>query len=82
MPCACRPPLERSSPTHHHLTAAQVDLMVKAGHPVLPVKPNAIKAWRKGKGAPAPTIADYPRLHARRLASAVPCSDQTRALHT
>src|SRR5262249_46737070 len=26
-----------------------VDLLLEAGHPVVPVKPNAIKAWREGE---------------------------------
>jgi hypothetical protein len=37
-----------------------VDLLLEAGHPVVPVKPNAIKAWRDGEvlsGAPSPTPA-------------------------
>lgn len=32
-----------------------VDALLEAGHPVVPVKPNAIKAWRDGKSSPAPS---------------------------
>ncbi len=67
-----------------------VDLLLEAGHPVVPVKPNAIKAWResevlsgaKSDAADAAVIADYLRLRARKLTVAAPYSDQTRALRT
>jgi transposase len=67
-----------------------VDLLLEAGHPVVPVKPNAVKAWResevlsgaKSDAADAAVIADYLRLRARKLTVAAPYSDQTRALRT
>lgn len=36
-----------------------VDLLLEAGHPVVPVKPNAIKTWREGRCSrvPSPTPA-------------------------
>ena len=47
-----------------------VDVLLEAGHPVVPVSPNAIKAWREGEvlsGAKsdakdAEVIAEYVRL--------------------
>ncbi len=65
-----------------------VDLLLEAGHPVVPVKPNAIKAWREGEvlsgaksdAGDAAVIAEYLRLRAHKLTVAVPYSDQTRAL--
>jgi transposase len=67
-----------------------VDLLLEAGHPVVPVKPNAIKAWRDGEVLPgaksdagdAAVIAGYLRLRAHKLTVAVPYSDETRALRT
>lgn len=67
-----------------------VDLLLQAGHPVVPVSPNAIKAWRDGEvlsGAKsdakdAAMIAEYLRLRQHRLRIAVPYSDDTRALRT
>ena len=64
-----------------------VDLLLEAGHPVVPVKPDAIKAWRDGEvlsGAKsdAAVIAEYLRLRCHRLAPAAPCSDETKALRT
>jgi transposase len=67
-----------------------VDLLLEAGHPVVPVKPNAIKAWRDGEvlsgaksdAGDAAVIAGYLRLRYHRLAPAVPYSDRTRALRT
>jgi transposase len=67
-----------------------VDLLLEAGHPVVPVKPNAIKAWRDGEvlsgaksdAGDAAVIAEYLRLRYHRLAPAVPYSDQTKALRT
>jgi transposase len=67
-----------------------VDLLLEAGHPVVPVKPNAIKTWRDGEVLPgaksdaadAAVIAEYLRLRYHRLAPAVPYSGQTRALRT
>ncbi|WP_155352738.1 IS110 family transposase, partial [Acrocarpospora macrocephala] len=67
-----------------------VDLLLEAGHPVVPVSPNAIKAWRDGEvpsgaksdAGDAAVIADYLRLRQHRLRVALPYSDQTRALRT
>jgi transposase len=67
-----------------------VDLLLQAGHPVVPVKPNAIKTWRDGEvlsgaksdAGDAAVIAEYLRLRYHRLAPAVPYSGQTRALRT
>ena len=67
-----------------------VDLLLEAGHPVVPVKPNAIKAWRDGEvlsgaksdAGDAAVIAEYLRLRAHRLRIAAPYSDQTKALRT
>jgi transposase len=65
-------------------------LLLEAGHPVVPVKPNAIKAWRDGEvlsgaksdAGDAAVIAGYLRLRAHKLTVAVPYSDETRALRT
>ena len=67
-----------------------VDLLLEAGHPVVPVKPNAIKAWREGEvlsgaksdAGDAAVIAEYLRLRAHKLKAAAPYSDQTKALRT
>ncbi|HXZ74007.1 MAG TPA: IS110 family transposase [Streptosporangiaceae bacterium] len=67
-----------------------VDLLLEAGHPVVPVKPNAIKAWREGEvlsgaksdAGDAAVIAEYLRLRYHRLAPAVPYPGETRALRT
>jgi transposase len=67
-----------------------VDLLLEAGHPVVPVSPNAIKTWREGEvlsgaksdAGDAAVIAEYLRLRYHRLAPAAPYSDQTRALRT
>jgi transposase len=67
-----------------------VDLLLEAGHPVVPVSPNAIKAWREGEvlsgaksdAGDAAVIAEYLRLRSHRLAPAAPYSDQTKALRT
>ena len=67
-----------------------VDLLLQAGHPVVPVSPNAIKAWRDGEvlsgaksdAADAAVIAEYLRLRQHRLRVATPYSDDTRALRT
>jgi len=52
-----------------------VDALLEAGHPVVPVKPNAIKAWRdaevlsgaKSDAGDAEVIAEYVRLRLHRL---------------
>jgi transposase len=67
-----------------------VDALLEAGHPVVPVKPNAIKAWRDGEvlsgakhdAGDARLIAEYLRLRAHRLRPAAPYSSETRALRT
>ncbi|MGQ0775110.1 MAG: IS110 family transposase [Pseudonocardiales bacterium] len=61
-----------------------------AGHPVVPVKPNAIKTWREGevisgaKSGPgdAHVIAGYLRLRAHRLRATTPLTEHTTALRT
>ena len=66
------------------------DLLPEAGHPVVPVSPNAIKAWRDGEvlsgaksdSGDAQVIAGYLRLRQRRLRPAAPYCDETRALRT
>ena len=65
-----------------------VDRLLEAGHPVVPVKTTAIKAWREaevGSGAKsdpgdAKVIADYLRLREHELRRLRPFSEQTRAL--
>jgi transposase len=67
-----------------------VDALLEAGHPVVPVSPNAIKTWREGEvlsGAKsddgdAEVIAEYLRLRQHRLRTATPYSGQTLALRT
>lgn len=67
-----------------------VDVLLEAGYPVVPVKPNAIKTWRDGEvlsGAKsddgdAQVIADYLRLRLHRLRLVTPYSSETRALRT
>jgi hypothetical protein len=67
-----------------------VDLLLEAGHPMVPVKPNAIKTWRDGEvlsgaksdAGDAAVIAEYLRLRAHKLRAVTPYSDQTRALRT
>jgi transposase len=67
-----------------------VDLLLEAGHPVVPVKPNAIKAWRDGEvlsgaksdAGDAAVIAEYLRLRVHKLRVVTPYSDETRALRT
>jgi transposase len=65
-----------------------VDALLDAGHPVVPVKPNAIKTWResevlcgaKSDPGDAAVIADYLRVRIHRLRPAVPYSGATKAL--
>ncbi|QUH06079.1 IS110 family transposase [Saccharopolyspora erythraea] len=65
-----------------------VDALLEAGHPVLPVKPNAIKAWReaevlsgaKSDPGDAAVIADYLRVRIHRLRPAAPLSGHTKGL--
>jgi transposase len=67
-----------------------VDALLEAGFPVVPVKPNAIKAWREGEvvsgaksdAGDAQVIAEYLRLRAGRLRPATPYRDETKALRT
>jgi transposase len=66
------------------------DLLLEAGHPVVPVSPDAIRTWREGEvlsgaksdAGDAAVIAGYLRLRYRRLAPAAPYRDETRALRT
>ena len=65
-----------------------VDALLEAGHPVVPVSPNAIKAWResevlsgaKSDAGDAEVIAEYLRLRQHRLRVATPYAEETRAL--
>jgi transposase len=67
-----------------------VDALLEAGHPVVPVKPNAIKTWReaevlsgaKSDPGDAEVIADYLRVRVHRLRPAIPYSAATKALRT
>lgn len=67
-----------------------VDRLLEAGHPVVPVKTNAIKAWRESEtisgaktdAGDADVIADYLRVRRRNLRVLTPFSDETRALRT
>lgn len=64
-----------------------VDRLLEAGHPVVPVQPNAIKAWRdaevlsgaKNDPSDAALIAEYLRLRSHRLRVLAPFSAETRA---
>jgi transposase len=65
-----------------------VDRLLEAGHPVVAVQPNAIKAWRdaevlsgaKHDPSDAALIAEYLRLRQHRLRVLAPFSPETRAL--
>jgi transposase len=67
-----------------------VDALLEAGHPVVPVKPNAIKTWRdsevlsgaKSDAGDAEVIAEYLRLRQHRLQLATPYTAETNALRT
>ncbi|HSU35281.1 MAG TPA: IS110 family transposase [Propionibacteriaceae bacterium] len=67
-----------------------VDLLLEAGHPVVPVSPNAIKTWRDGEvlsgaksdAGDAAVIAEYLRLRAHRLRVVPGYSTETKALRT
>lgn len=67
-----------------------VDILLEAGHPVVPVKPNAIKTWRDGEvlsgaksdAGDAEVIAEYLRLRQHRLRRATPYTPETKALRT
>lgn len=67
-----------------------VDLLLEAGHPVVPVSPNAIKTWRDGEvlsgaksdAGDAAVIAEYLRLRAHRLRIVPGYSAETKALRT
>jgi transposase len=67
-----------------------VDALLEAGHPVVPVSPNAIKTWREGEvlsgaksdAGDATVIAEYLRLRCHRLRPATPYSPETKALRT
>jgi transposase len=65
-----------------------VDRLLEAGHPVVPVKSTAIKAWReaevtsgaKSDPGDARVIAEYLRSRHQQLRELRPFSEQTRAL--
>jgi transposase len=65
-----------------------VDRLLEAGHPVVPVKSNAVKAWReaevpsgaKSDPGDAEVIADYLRCRRGRLRELRPFGAETRAL--
>lgn len=65
-----------------------VDRLLEAGHPVVPVSTNAIKAWReaevvsgaKSDAGDADVIADYLRLRHPTLRTLTPFTDDTRAV--
>ena len=65
-----------------------VDCLLEAGHPVVAVSPNAIKAWResevvsgaKSDPGDAEVIAEYLRLRQHKLRVLEPFSADTRAL--
>ena len=65
-----------------------VDRLLEAGHPVVMVKPNAIREWRKSEASSgaksdrgdAEIIADYLTLCRHRLSPLQPFGDKTRAL--
>ncbi len=65
-----------------------VDRLLEVGHPVVPVQPGAIKAWRdaevrsgaKNDPGDAALIAEYLRLRRHRLRILQPFSPETRAL--
>jgi transposase len=65
-----------------------VDRLLEAGHPVVPVSPGTIKAWRdaevrsgaKHDAGDAAVIAEYLRLRRHRLRVLAPFSPHTRAL--
>ncbi|HWS94106.1 MAG TPA: IS110 family transposase [Mycobacterium sp.] len=67
-----------------------VDLLLEAGHCVIPVSPNAIKTWREGEvvsgaksdAGDALVIAEYLRLRYHRLHPVQPYSVETKALRT
>ena len=67
-----------------------VDALLAAGHPVMPVKPNAIKTWReaevlsgaKSDPGDAMVIADSLRVRIHRLRPATPYSGATKGLRT
>jgi transposase len=67
-----------------------VDLLLEAGHPVVPVSPNAIKAWRDGEvisgaksdAGDAVVIAEYLRQRQHRLRVVPGYSADTKALRT
>jgi transposase len=65
-----------------------VDRLLEAGHPVVSVKPAAVRAYRSGETpsgaksdrADAEVIAEYLRLKASRLSPLQPFSEETQAL--
>jgi transposase len=69
-------------------TGLLVDTLVEAGHPIVPIHPNTVRAARprhrmsgaKSDGADAFLLADLLRTDRHRLAPLRPQSDETRAL--
>jgi len=65
-----------------------VDRLLEAGHPVVPVKPRAIKEWReaevssgaKSDPGDAEVIAEYLRVRFHKLSALTPFSEATKAL--
>jgi transposase len=65
-----------------------VDALLAAGHPVVPVSPNAIKVWRDGEvvsgaksdAGDAEVIAEFLRMRQHKLRVLLPFSDSTRGL--
>ena len=76
--------------TIEHPNGWLVDLLLEAGHPVVPVTPNATKAWREAEvlsgaesdAGDAEVIAEYLRLRQHRLRIAAPFTEDTLALRT
>ena len=64
-----------------------VGLLLEAGHPVVPVSPNAIKTWREGEvlsgaksdAGDAAVIAEYLRLRQHKLRVATPYSGENKS---
>jgi transposase len=67
-----------------------VDALVEAGHPVVPIHPNVVKACRPryraagGKSDPGDAfmLADILRTDGHRFRALTPCSDEIKALRT
>lgn len=83
-------PVEQTSVAIERPDGRLVDVLLEAGHPVVPVTPNAIKTWReaevlsgaKSDPGEAHVIADYLRVRFHRLRPAAQLSGHTKALRT